>query len=228
MKVFRMLRGFKSAIKRAGIFLLVLSIPAFAQNTPTAPTILPPTLPDVTVQIEPSPPSPITTPDPKSTLIATPGDTNDVQEVVLPAKDVIFLAGQSTWEEGFKTLSDAFKRLEDELKKAGLAIAGRPLSVFVETSETGFKFEAMLPFQKPAGALPALNGYKWGVTPSGKAYRFVHRAPYDDIDSIYETITAYLEIKGIVAKDAFIEEYVTDLKSSEDESLEINVFVQPK
>ena len=47
--------------------------------------------------------------------------------------------------------------------------------------------------------------------PDGKALRFVHKEPYDEIDSTYETITAYLDAKGITVKDAFVEEYVTDL-----------------
>ena len=46
--------------------------------------------------------------------------------------------------------------------------------------------------------------------------------------STYETITAYLEAKSIAVKDAFLEEYVSDLKDPGDPNLEINVYVQPK
>ena len=69
---------------------------------------------------------------------------------------------------------------------------------------------------------------KPGLTPAGPSLRFVHVAPYDDIDSTYETITAYLEAKSIVVKDAFLEEYVSELKDAGDPNLEINVYVQPR
>ena len=67
-----------------------------------------------------------------------------------------------------------------------------------------------------------------GTSPAGPALRFLHQAPYDDIDSTYETITAYLEAKSIVVKDAFLEEYVSELNDPSDANLEINVYVQPK
>jgi effector-binding domain-containing protein len=68
---------------------------------------------------------------------------------------------------------------------------------------------------------------RFARTPEGRAYHFVHKGPYDDIDSTYETITAYLDAKGILAKDVFIEEYATDFTTSADD-LEINIFVQPR
>ena len=88
----------------------------------------------------------------------------------------------------------------------------------------------MLPVAAPAGGPPPAfgGGVKLSVSPTGKALRFLHVAPYDDIDSTYETITAYLEAKSIAVKDAFLEEYVSDLKDPGDPNLEINVYVQPK
>ena len=78
----------------------------------------------------------------------------------------------------------------------------------------------------PAPALPA--GFRFGATPSGKAYRFVHQGPYEEIDSTYETVTSYLDAKDIAAKDVFFEEYVNDVKDPKDGSLEVNIFVQPR
>ena len=41
---------------------------------------------------------------------------------------------------------------------------------------------------------------KFGKTPEGKAFRFVHKDAYEEIDGTYETITAYLDAKDIVAR----------------------------
>ena len=74
----------------------------------------------------------------------------------------------------------------------------------------------MIPIaQVPEGKTELTPEIKFGKTPEGKAFRFVHKEAYDEIDGTYETITAYLDTKDIVAKDAFIEEYVTDITDAD-------------
>ena len=200
--------------------------PAEPQPVQPPPTLLPPGQP------LPAPPAQQQTgvPDPNATLAGKRSDTSDIDEVALVAKPVLLLSGQASWDQGFQKLSESFSALRAEAQKAGLPIAGRPLSLFVETTDDGFRFEAMLPVAAPAGGQPPAfgGGVKLGVSPVGRALRFLHVAPYDDIDSTYETITAYLEAKSITVKDAFLEEYVSDLKDPGDPNLEINVYVQPK
>jgi effector-binding domain-containing protein len=153
----------------------------------------------------------------------------NVDEVTLPARPVAVLSGTSTWDDGFAGLKNAFQSIEQELTRAGIAPAGRPLAVFTETDDLGFRFEAMIPIgEVPDGRAALSPEVRFGLTPDGKALRFVHKAPYDEIDSTYETITAYLDAKGVVVKDAFIEEYVSPLQDPDDPNLEINIFVQPK
>ncbi|HEV7260694.1 MAG TPA: GyrI-like domain-containing protein [Bosea sp. (in: a-proteobacteria)] len=168
-------------------------------------------------------------PDPNATLAGKRGDPSDVDPVLLVAKPVLTLSGTAGWDEGFKRLAESFRILRQEAAKAQLPIAGRPLTLFLETDDNGFRYQAMLPVgQGPAG-VPALgNGVRAGMSPEGPSLRFVHIAPYDDIDSTYETITAYLEAKSITVKDAFLEEYVGELTDPADPNLEINVYVQPR
>jgi effector-binding domain-containing protein len=165
----------------------------------------------------------------RPTLVPSSGDPLDVTEVTLPGKPAAILAGSSSWDESFGNLKSAVAKIEDELAKAGVRPTGRPLAVFVETDDMGFRYEAMVPVEAvPEGRSSLTPEIRFGNTPEGSAYHFVHRGPYDEIDSTYETITAYLDSKGILAKEAFIEEYVTDLTESADENLEINIFVQPR
>jgi len=204
------------------------TLPGPVEPQPVQP---PPTLPPPGQSL-PAPPAQQQTgvPDPNATLAGKRGDSSDIEEVMLAAKSVLLLPGQASWDQGFQRLSESFNALRAEAQKAGLPVAGRPLSLFVETTDDGFRFEAMLPVALPAGSPPpALGpGVKLSASPAGRALRFLHVAPYDDIDSTYETITAYLEAKSIAVKDAFLEEYVSDLKDPGDPNLEINVYVQPK
>ena len=203
------------------------TLPGPAEPQPMQP---PPTLPPSGQPAPPPAQQQTGVPDPNATLAGKRGDASDIDEVVLVAKPVLLLSGQATWDQGFQKLSETFNVLRAEAQKAGLTVAGRPLSLFVETTDDGFRFDAMLPVAAPAGGqAPAFGpGVRLSASPTGRALRFLHVAPYDDIDSTYETITAYLEAKSIAVKDAFLEEYVSDLKDPGDPNLEINVYVQPK
>jgi effector-binding domain-containing protein len=195
--------------------------------TPPGATLSQPPSPTAPAQGAPAPPPSAAANLPN--LVPESADPSNVDEVMLPAKPVAIMSGQSNWEDALKNLRAAIQHVRDELGKAGIVMAGRPLTVFVETSDENFKFDAMVPIDKAPEGTPATAGdIRFGTTPAGKAYRFVHKGPYDEIDSTYETITAYLDAKDIVAKDAFIEEYVNEVVDPTDPNLEINIFVQPK
>ncbi len=149
--------------------------------------------------------------------------------MVLPGKPAAIATGISNWEQAFDNLKTAFAKIEDELKRAGIAPTGKPLTVFVHTDDQGFRYEAMIPVASiPEGKTELTPEIKFGKTPEGKAFRFVHKDAYEEIDGTYETITAYLDAKDIVARDAFIEEYVSEMKDATDPDLEVNIYVQPK
>jgi effector-binding domain-containing protein len=238
---------------RSSGFLLVLALcssvalaqtPPTANPSPAAPEAPAPAQPGAapqgpaTAQPAPAAPAPATpaptTPAPaqqagRTTLFPNPSDPTGVEEGVLVAKPTVVLNGISTWDEAFTNLKNAFAKIEGELKKAGITPTGRPLTIFVDTDDNGFKYEAMVPIaQVPEGKTELTPEIKFGKTPEGKSFRFVHKDAYDEIDGTYETITAYLDIKEIVAKDAFIEEYVSDFTDSQDTNFEVNIYVQPK
>jgi effector-binding domain-containing protein len=159
---------------------------------------------------------------------AAPGVSEDagITPVEVPARAVALIHDGSDWDNGFKTIAGDFKKIEAEISKSGLTQAGHPFAVFTETDDNGFKFDAMIPLtEKPAGKEALGEGVLLGTSPSGKAIKFEHRDSYDSIDSTYDLITAYLDEKGLEARNLFIEEYLTDLKNSDDESLEVDIYV---
>lgn len=201
-------------------------VPAPQVPAPQAPA---PQVPAPQVPAPPAPATPATSATARPTLLPTPGDPVDVDDVTIPAKPAAVLAGTSTWDDGFAALKRAFERVEEELRKAGIAPAGRPVTVFVQTDDLGFRYEAMVPIERVPEGRAALGGeVRFGTIPGGRALRFVHKGPYEDIDSTYETITAYLDAKGVTVKDVFIEEYATDLTDPADAALEINIFAVPR
>jgi len=207
------------------------SPPPAAVPTPAAPQPPPQTTPSPAPAEAPAQPqAPATAQQAdRTTLFPNPSDPSGVEEGVLVSKPTVAFAGISTWDEAFDNLKKAFATIETEMKKAGIKPAGRPLTIFVDTDDNGFKYEAMVPVaQVPEGKTELTPGIKFSKTPEGKSFRFVHKDAYDEIDGTYETITAYLDIKEIVAKEAFIEEYVSDFTDAQDTDFEVNIYVQPK
>ena len=151
---------------------------------------------------------------------------SDAQSVDLTAQPVAIFAGKADWDDGFQTLQDDFKKIRAEMDKAGLKAAGRPLTVFLQTDDQSFTFNAMIPV---IGATPGqttlANGVTLGMSPAGKTIKFQHQGAYDDIDATYEAITAYLDEKGLEAKDLFIEQYLNDANGSDDPDLQVDIYV---
>jgi effector-binding domain-containing protein len=142
------------------------------------------------------------------------------------ARSAIETHGAANWDEGYAKIGEAIAKLRSAAQKAGLKETGRPLAVFTDTDDAGFKFNAMLPVDAPADAKPDLGAdVSLGQTPSGKALKFQHHGAYDDIDSTYEAITAYMDEKGLEARNLFVEEYANDAKDSSDMELQIDIYV---
>ncbi|HVV63466.1 MAG TPA: GyrI-like domain-containing protein [Pseudolabrys sp.] len=152
-----------------------------------------------------------------------PGDAFG-EQVTLPEKTIIYVKGQSTWDNAFATLVESFKLLKQYLDKQGIKPAGPAMTIYTQTDDTGFKFNAALPIATTPKD-PPRGDIAIGSAPTGKALKFVHRGPYDAMDSTYEAITNYLDDKRLDAKDLFVEEYVTDPTTTPSDKLVINVYV---
>ena len=210
-------------------------LPPLPQPAPPAgvpaPVPAPAPAPPAAAAQSPAMPAPApAAPGAVTTLAPPPADPSMPDEVQLASRPALTVQGQATWDDGYDTLMAAFARLKAEAPKAGLAVTGLPLATFLETDDLGFRFEAQLPVAAlPAARPPAMaKELGFGATPAGRAIRFSHRGPYDDIDSTYEAITAYLDAKGIEVKENFTEEYVNPGANAGDGALEIFIYVLPK
>jgi effector-binding domain-containing protein len=172
------------------------------------------------------PPSAVPAPMPPAPSPLKTGDAFG-EQVVLPERTIIYLKGHTNWDTAFDTLVEAFKSLNEYFDKQGLKANGLPLTIYTETDDTGFSFEAALPVAK-APDNPPKGDIAVGQAPSGKALKFVHRGSYDAMDSTYEAITNYLDDKGLEAKDLFVEEYGSDPVTTAPDKLVVNVFVPVK
>jgi effector-binding domain-containing protein len=173
----------------------------------------------------PSAPAPASPANPPADNGLPPSESAS-QTLDLVGRPAAYMEGKSNWDEGFSALMGAIALVNDEIAKAGLKSAGRPLGVFLETDDAGFRYRAMVPIEAaPEGKTELSETIKIGQTPAGKAMKFEHRGSYEDIDSTYEAITAYLDEKGLEAENLFYEEYLNDVKSPDDPTLEVDIYV---
>ena len=73
-----------------------------------------------------------------------PGDAFG-EQVTLPERTIVYMKGHSKWDTAFDTLVDAFKSLHEYLDKQGVKPAGPAMTIYTQTDDTGFSFQAALP-----------------------------------------------------------------------------------
>ena len=216
----------------------------FAQQTPAAPEAPAPTAPSPAPATPPAvqaPPAPsakpteapsATNPAPAAPDAAQPGgpaqsgEGSTGEAVDLQARPFAYIEGKADKDEIYSAILNSLNSVKRDMDKANITPAGRPIAVFLESDETGFKYHAGYPLAAaPEGKSSLSDSVKIGQTPSGRAMRFEHQGAYGDIDATYDAITAYLDDKGIDAQDTFIEEYANDVKDPDDPTLQVNIYV---
>jgi len=163
-----------------------------------------------------------------ATLGPPPADPASPDELDIKPKAQAYVEGEASWDDALKTIRDAQKVVRDALGKAGVKIAGRPLTRFVKTGDDKFSYQIGYPVELPSTQPSLPPEVKLGTTPSGPAVRFTHHGAYDDIDGTYEAITIDLDAKGIEVNEAFVEEYLNDTADPSDGDLQINIYVFKK
>jgi effector-binding domain-containing protein len=156
-----------------------------------------------------------------------PGVPDDSSAVTLELtpRPVAYVSASAEWANGFKTVMSEIAKVDAAVKKAGLTPAGHPFALFLATDDKSFQFEAMVPLAEKPEAKDLSDGVKIGESPAGKAIKFLHRGAYDDIDSTYDLITAFLDEKGLESQNRFIEEYLTGTTEPDDANLEADIYV---
>ena len=202
-----MLLRFAPGIAAAALYVVALSLvtivagsqPSWAQ-TPPAPAA--------------------TSPADKSTSSAEPF----AEDTTLTAKTIVYVKGNGVWDSAFDTISGAFKKLKTYIDKEGLKTDGPPMTIFTQTDDTGFQFQAAVPIVE-APKDPPHGDIAIGQSPEGHALKFIHHGSYDELDNTYEAITNYLDEKRLEAKDLFIEQYETDPVTADGKKLTVDVLV---
>ncbi len=188
--------------------------PCWAQNPTQAPAAAP-AKPEAKPEAAPAPPAQPAAPQPIDPF---------GEDATLIAKPIVYLKATGTWDNAFETITNSFKTLKTYITKEGLKIDGQLMTIFTATDDAGFQYQAAIPIAEPPKN-PPKGEIAIGNSPAGHALKFVHRGSYDGLDNTYEAITNYLDDKKLEAKDLFIEQYLTDPLTTNEDHLVVNVYV---
>ncbi|MET0278072.1 MAG: GyrI-like domain-containing protein [Pseudorhodoplanes sp.] len=161
---------------------------------------------------------------------APPSEHHDDEfgvEITLPEKTIVYLSGNGTWDSAYETLVEALRTVYDYVEKRGLKPDGDSMMIYTGADDTGFEYKAAVPVMGPFDN-PPKGDLTVGASPTGKAYKFVHRGAYDGMENLYEAITNFLDEKNIQPGDFFIERYVTDPRNTPEDELVIEVIFPVK
>ena len=104
-----------------------------------------------------TPPAPAAaSPADKSTSSAEPF----AEDTTLTAKTIIYVKGSGVWDSAFDTISGSFKKLKAYIDKEGLKTDGPPMTIFTQTDDTGFQFQAAVPIAGPPKKKSAARRYR--------------------------------------------------------------------
>lgn len=139
---------------------------------------------------------------------------------------IVYAEGSASWDNAFGTIVESLKKIYAFLDAEKIAPAGPPMTIYLSTDDSGFKFRAAAPVAQAPANPPA--GLAVGASPAGKAIKYIHRGAYDALDATYEAITNQLDEKGLEAQDVFVETYMTDPRTTASDKLVIEVYVPVK
>ncbi|OYU48107.1 MAG: hypothetical protein CFE31_14065 [Rhizobiales bacterium PAR1] len=212
---------------KASMVVFAVSSGSLAQQAPAPITPPASTTPPVSAPPVATPPAPAPAEAAKPAEAPKPpadGGAGEIRDVA--ARPVLRLKGQSTWDQGFASLKTAIATLEAETKRLSLPRDGNPLAYFVDSDDLGFTYEMMLPL---AAAIPAGTtlgtGFDAAQSPGGRAVIFPNEGAYDEIDTAYEALTAWLDDKNLVSTGKFLEEYEFIPEKSDETTMKLKIVV---
>jgi effector-binding domain-containing protein len=157
-----------------------------------------------------------------------------ITDVQLPAVDIVYVAGTSAPDPDAiaAALTSAYAELDSFLRANELQASGRPLAINEFFDESGWGFEAAIPFSGSesarARAIDAEGPVKIGHTYAGRALKGVHIGPRSTLAETYRQLEDHMAQQHLEPNGRSWEQYVGDSRDVASDQLETHVFLPVK
>jgi effector-binding domain-containing protein len=149
------------------------------------------------------------------------------EEVILPARTLLYRTKKTSWDRAWADIAGAFKALHADAGRLKLKVTGHPLVIYRSTADDGFTFDAALPVEAAPREAPG-GDLHIGPSRTGKAIRFSYHGAFDAMDSTYELIANYIDSEKLDTEDLSIEEYVSDPAMAKPSDITLNIYMPLK
>jgi AraC family transcriptional regulator len=106
-----------------------------------------------------------------------------------------------------KTLGESFGQIGLYARRAGIAMAGPPLTRYIEWGPGLLTIDAGMPIAAPTQGEDDIRA---DTLPGGLAAVTTHAGPYDQLSDAHAAVQQWIEAEGLIAEGAPWESYVTD------------------
>lgn len=157
-----------------------------------------------------------------------------ISEVDVRALDIAYVEGMSAPDPGAitKALTAAYTEVGGYLKANGLKQSGAALAITRFYDESGWGYEAAIPFsgsdRARAKAKGAAGAVKVGQTYAGRALRGVHIGPYASLPDTYRQLEDHMAQHKLESNGRSWEQYVTAPDNTPRDKLETHVYMPIK
>jgi effector-binding domain-containing protein/uncharacterized protein YndB with AHSA1/START domain len=154
-----------------------------------------------------------------------------VSEIDVPAVDIAYVEGMAGMDPDSiaRALDAAYTQVSAFLKANGLEQSGTALAINRFYDESGWGFEAAIPFRGPESAhskaAAASGTVKVGKTYAGRVLRGVHFGPHTSLPDTYRQLEDHMAQNGLEPNGPSWEQYVGDSKQTPPEKLETHVYL---
>ena len=167
------------------------------------------------------------------TQIAEPAALQ-ISEVQVPALDIVYVSGTSAPDPDAiaAALDTAYATLTAFLKANELRASGEPLAINEFFDESGWGFEAAIPFSGSPAARDKAAGrdgpVKIGQTYAGRALRGVYVGPRSTLADAYRQLEDHMAQQHLEPNGRSWEQYASDDRNVPQDRLETHVYLPVK
>lgn len=126
----------------------------------------------------------------------------------------------------------AFQTIVRFAGRHALQLAGPPRALYTDYGPDGVKFTVAMPVAPPPDEIHPDDGARVAEIPGGKALRFTHVGPYENLKATYDASTAWMKQAGLLESEAdwanhlpMSEEYMNDPESTPPDQLLTYIYV---
>jgi effector-binding domain-containing protein len=94
------------------------------------------------------------------------------------------------------------------MASAGVQQVAAPLAITNSFENGVWNYDAGIPVDR--NDIELSGDVKAGVSPSGKALRFVHIGPYDGLEALAPRLDAWIAVHGYHVRDRSIDQYISE------------------